>query len=144
MSNDLSIEMLSVDRVVELWPVIEPFFEAACASHVIAKDEMQASDYYILATLEQLAILVCFDGDTPALALAIQFSMVNSHKCAEIMGLGGRKLFKFKTAYWQLVLDWLRANDVEFLDAFASDRMAKIYRNKFGFEKSCQYVRMTL
>jgi hypothetical protein len=51
---------------------------------------------------------------------------------------------RFKTAYWDVILEWLRANGVEFLDAYAPDRLAKIYTNRFGFDKSCTYVRMTL
>jgi hypothetical protein len=51
---------------------------------------------------------------------------------------------KFKAAYWDTILDWLRANGVQFLDAYAPDRLARIYRSKFGFNKSCSYVRMSL
>jgi hypothetical protein len=51
---------------------------------------------------------------------------------------------KFKNAYWGLILDWLKANGCEFLDAYANERLAKVYMSKFGFNKSCSYVRMTL
>ncbi len=37
-----------------------------------------------------------------------------------------------------------KANGVEFLDAYAPERLAKIYLNRFGFNKSCMYVRMAL
>ena len=78
------------------------------------------------------------------MALALQFTDTNGHKGAEIMAMGGRHLMRFKEAYWGLILDWLKANGCEFLDAYANERLAKIYSNKFGFDKSCTLVRMTL
>jgi hypothetical protein len=51
---------------------------------------------------------------------------------------------RFKAAYWRTILEWLRANGVQFLDAYAPERLAKIYMSRFGFNKSCSYVRMTL
>jgi hypothetical protein len=140
----MTIEMLTPERVIELWLELEPFFEASCASNEIAKDELDAKDLYVLAATGMVAVFVGFEDGKPACVLGIQFNTTNGKKCADVVALAGRNLMKFKAAYWRAILDWLRANEVMFLDAYATDRLAKIYKTKFGFTKSCSYVRMTL
>ena len=140
----MSIEMLTPERVTELWPVLEPYFDAACKGNEIAKDELDAKDVYVLAVTGLVAIFVGFENSEPACVMGIQFNTTNGRKGADVMALAGRGLMRFKAAYWNIILDWLRANDVEFLDAYAPERLAKIYTNRFGFDKSCVYVRMSL
>lgn len=140
----MTIEMLTPERVAELWPVLEPHFEAACQGNEIAKDEMDAKDIYVLAAVGMVAIFVGFEDGEPACVMGIQFNTTNGRKGADIMALAGRGLMRFKAAYWQSILDWLKANGVQFLDAYAPERLAKIYLNRFGFTKSCMYVRMAL
>jgi hypothetical protein len=140
----MSIEMLTPERVTELWPVLEPYFDAACNGNEVAKDELDAKDIYVLAMTGIVAVFVGFEDGEPACVLGIQFNTTNHHKCADIMALAGRGLLRFKAAYWHIILEWLRANGVEFLDAYAPERLAKIYLSRFGFNKSCTYVRMAL
>ena len=142
--TDMSIEMLTPERVTELWPVLEPYFDAACNGNEIAKDELDATDVYVLAVTGLVAVFVGFEDGEPACVMGIQFNTTNGRKCADVMALAGRGLMRFKAAYWPIILEWLRANDVEFLDAYAPERLAKIYLNRFGFDKSCVYVRMSL
>lgn len=140
----MTIEMLTPERVAELWPVLEPHFEAACQGNEIAKDELDAKDIYVLASVGMVAIFVGFEDGEPACVMGIQFNTTNGRKGADVMALAGRGLMRFKAAYWQSILDWLKANGVQFLDAYAPERLAKIYLNRFGFTKSCMYVRMAL
>lgn len=142
--NNMSIEMLTPERVTELWPVLEPHFDAACKSNEIAKDELDAKDIYVLAVTGLVAIFVGFEDGEPACVMGIQFNTTNGHKCADVIALAGRGLMRFKAAYWHIILEWLKANGVEFLDAYAPERLAKIYLNRFGFNKSCMYVRMAI
>ena len=142
--TDISIEMLTPERVTELWPALEPYFAAACSGNEIAKDELDAADIYVLAVTGLVAVFVGFEDGEPACVMGIQFNTTNGRKCADVMALAGRGLMRFKAAYWPIILEWLRANDVEFLDAYAPERLAKIYLNRFGFDKSCVYVRMSL
>jgi hypothetical protein len=142
--STLSIEMLTPERVTEMWPVLEPYFDAACNGNEIAKDELTAKDIHVLAAAGVVAVFVCFEDDDPACVFGVQFNTTNGHKCADIMALAGRNLMRFKKAYWNVILEWLRANGVKFLDAYAPERLAKIYLNRFGFNKSCMYVRMAL
>jgi hypothetical protein len=140
----MQIEMLTPARVTELWPVLEPLLTAACEGNEIAKDELEAGDVYVLTQTDMAVVFVGFEGADPACIVALQFNMTNGRKGADVIALAGRNLMKFKAAYWDTILDWLRANGVQFLDAYAPDRLARIYRSKFGFNKSCSYVRMSL
>jgi hypothetical protein len=140
----MTIEMLTPERVTELWPVLEPHFDAACKGNEIAEDTMDAKDIYVLAITGLVAVFVGFENGEPACVLGIQFNTANGHKCADVMALAGHGLTRFKAAYWNIILEWLKANGVKFLDAYAPERLAKIYMKRFGFNKSCTYVRMTL
>jgi hypothetical protein len=140
----MTIEMLTPERVTELWPVLEPHFDAACKGNEIAKDTMDAKDIYVLAITGLVAVFVMSENGEPACVLGIQFHTANGHKCADVMALAGHGLTRFKAAYWNIILEWLKANGVKFLDAYAPERLAKIYMKRFGFNKSCTYVRMTL
>ena len=142
--STMSIEMLTPERVTELWPALEPHFEVACKGNEIAKDELDAKDIYVLAVAGLVAIFVGFENSEPACVMGIQFNNTNGKKGADVMALAGRGLMRFKTAYWHIILEWLKSNGVEFLDAYAPERLAKIYLNRFGFNKSCMYVRMAL
>jgi len=142
--STMSIEMLTPERVTELWPALEPHFEAACKGNEIAKDELDAKDIYVLAIAGLVAIFVGFEDGEPTCVMGIQFNNTNGKKGADVMALAGRGLMRFKAAYWHIILEWLKANGVEFLDAYAPERLAKIYLNRFGFNKSCMYVRMAL
>lgn len=140
----LQLEMLTKERVTELWPVLEPHFRAACEGNEIAKDEIEAGDIYVLTQTDMAVVFVGFEGADPACIMALQFNITNGRKGADVIALAGRDLMKFKAAYWEHILDWLRANGVQFVDAYAPDRLARIYRSRFGFNKSCSYVRMSL
>jgi len=140
----MTIEMLTPERVTELWPVLEPHFDAACRGNEIAQGELDAKDMYILAVTEMVAVFVGFEDGEPACVLGIQFNTTNGKRGADVVALAGRGLIRFKSAYWRTILEWLRANGIQFLDAYVPAQRAKIYMNRFGFNKSCMYVRMTL
>ena len=140
----LSIEMVQPEKLALLWPALRPLFMAACEANEIAKDELTAEDIYLLGMTGMAAVLVMYEEDEVGVVLVIQFNETGKRKGADIVAMAGRNLMKFKAAYWESILDWLRANDVQFLDVHTSERQAKIYLRKFGFQKSCAYVRMTL
>ncbi len=142
--SQLTIEMLTPERVAELWPELEPMFIAACEANPIASDEISAGDIFVLTQVGLAAVFAGFEDGKLACMIAIQFTKANGHKGADIIAMAGRALFQFKNAYWGIILEWLRANDVEFVDAYAPERLARLYRQKFGFNKSCMYVRMNL
>lgn len=142
--NTLSIELLTKERVTELWPVLEPLLESACEGNAIAKGEMDAGHILMAVQLDKAVVFAGSVDDQITCVLALQFFEVNNHKGADVMALAGRHLLKFKAAFWEPILTWLRANEIEFLDAYTPTNRAEIYLKKFGFNESCAYVRMNL
>lgn len=140
----LTIELLEPSRITALWPAIEPMVKTACAGHAIAQDELSSDDIYVMSQTDMCVMFGCFEDNELALIVVIQFYMTGEHKTADIVAMAGRKLMQFKSMFWPSILDWLRANGVKFVDAYAPDRLAKLYMAKFGFGKSCAYVRMSL
>lgn len=142
--TDLAIEMLSPEQVNDEWDLLEPMLEASCKSNEVGILDITPDDIRILAVTEMCVLFIGRENGTPKVIVAIQFNDTNGHKGADVIAMGGKRLMKFKDAYWNLILDWLKANGCEFLDAYANERLAKIYMSKFGFNKSCSLVRMTL
>lgn len=140
----LTIEMLTPPRVLELWPKMEPLFKQACEANPAAALTQSAENILHLSQTDQAVIFACFDNGRVFTVLAFQFVTSNGHKGAELIAMAGRNLIQFKNAFWKPILDWLTANKVEFLDAYAPERLAEIYTSRFGFDKSCTFVRMTL
>lgn len=144
MTADLTIEMLSADQVDDEWAALEPMLAASCKSNEVGILDITPDDIHTLAVSGMCVLFIGRENGTPKVIVAIQFNDTNGHKGADVIAMGGERLMKFKDAYWNLILDWLKANGCEFLDAYANERLAKIYMNKFGFNKSCSLVRMTL
>jgi hypothetical protein len=142
--SEMAIEMLSAERVNELWPELEPYFTAACKGNEIADDEMDANDIYLLTQTDMAVVFAGYMDQKLACVMALQINMTNGRKGADIIAMAGSGMMKFKTRYWPSILEWLRANGVQFVDAYAPERLAKLYMSKFGFTKSCSYVRMSL
>jgi|GEM_PF-6151509 len=144
MRTDLTIEMLSPEQVDDEWAALEPILDASCKSNEVGILDITPNDIHVLATTGMCVLFIGRESGVPKVIVALQFNDTNGHKGADVIAMGGERLMKFKDAYWNLILDWLKANGCVFLDAYANERLAKIYRNKFGFNKSCSLVRMTL
>lgn len=142
--GDMSIEMLSPERVAELETALEPLFDLACEGNAIAQDEMTGKDIVQLGKEGMAAIFLGFYNGKPACVIAFQFNMTNGRKGADLIAMAGSRLLRFKAAYWPAIIEWLRINGIEFLDAYTPNSRAELYIRKFGFDKSCAYVRMNL
>lgn len=139
-----SLEFLMPDKALAMWPVLEPIFRSVEDSNEIAQDEFTTEELLEEIKSGQCGVFVYYEDSVPKLTFAVQFSVSGKQKHAAIVALAGEGLMRCKVAYWKYILDWLRANGVKRLDAYGSGRLANIYREKFGFDKSCEYVRMTL
>ena len=144
MQNEYSMRMLTAEEVEADWAEIEPLLRPACESNEVAATEVVPSDILEATQSGLCAALAFYKNGALGIVLVIRFTETSGHKGAEIVALGGRELVSFKRAYWPFVLDWFRANGCEFVSAYADERLAKIYKTKFGFDKSCEYVRMML
>jgi len=139
----LSIEMLTPPRVEILWPKVEPLLKLSCESNEVGAFDIAPYDIYRLAKSEQAVVFAAFENKTLVAVLAFQFHMTNGKKGADVIAMAGKNLLTLKAAFWQPILDWLKANGVEFVDAYARPNLAHVYAKKFGFNKSCTMVRMT-
>lgn len=140
----MRIEQLTPDRVEELWPQLEPVFLEACQSNEISKDDITPEDIRILLAAGQATSFASFDDKGLATVIVLQFHTVMGTKGVDVISMGGRRLLRSADHFWEMIKDWLRANDVKFIDAYASPRLARIYLNRLGFTKSCTYVRTML
>lgn len=136
--------MLTPDEVKQNWDVIRPLVAASYESNELYADDAHPDDVLALALTDQCVVFAGIKHEEIRCILVIQFNIQNGRKCADILSLGGSELMQFKMQYWDLILDWLRANEVVRLDARANERMANIYKRKYGFDKSCTVVRMSL
>ncbi len=142
--TDITIEMLVPARVAELWSYLEPLFEEAAVGNEIAKDEMDAAYVRRVAETGEAVIFCGMIDNKPVCTVGIQFHMANGHRGADLIALAGKHLITFKRRYWKSIIEWLKANEIEFLDAYVPAERAMLYTNKFGFDKSCAYMRMSL
>jgi len=142
--RNLNIEMLTPERVDELWTWLEPLLTASCQSNEIGADDITSGDIYCLAQTDQCVLFIFTDNGKPQCVIGIQFHMANGKKGADLIAMAGKNLSRFRDAFWESILNWLRVNDCVFLDAYGNERLAKHYIKRFGFSKSCTYVRMIL
>ena len=141
--NTMSIEMLTPERADALWPSLEPMYIAACRENNLEHD-MDPALIHRLATGGMCAVFVGFVDEAPACTIAVQFHVTNGKKGADLIAMAGQHLMTFKRLYWHTIIEWLKANEIQFLDAYVPESRTEIYKKKFGFNKSCACVRMSL
>lgn len=145
MSRVTALAQLTADQVSEMWYMLEPIMKASCASNEISADDITHEDIFMLLQTGDAIMFAAVDVDrTPALAVVLQFHVVNGKKGVDVIAMGGRDLLRLGTKYWSQIKKWLKANDVVFIDAYANPRLAKVYLKKLGFQKACVYVRTIL
>lgn len=142
--SELTIELLSQERAIELWPQIVPLVEASAMGNEISADTMDPQYVFNAVCADEAVIFAGFERGKIATVLGIQFTDNNGTKCADIIVMAGRRMTAFKRLCWGPILDWLRANEVKFLDSYVPMDRAMLYINKFGFDKSCAHIRMSL
>lgn len=97
-----------------------------------------------LAATDRCAIIGFTENGRITLVLALQFVEENGHKAASVLAFAGENMMLFKRLYWNYVVQWLEANGVEYLDTYANERMANVFKKKFGFSQSSVCLRMPI
>lgn len=138
------IEHLTPDRVEELWPFIEPLLYYVDFEGVDAPNPIDPEYVRITAKYGVTNILGIFDGEHLDMIVVSEFTVVRGVKTASISAMAGKGLLKARSEVWQDILAWYRAAGARAVDAYANPRLARIYRQKFGFDQGCSYIRMTL
>lgn len=141
---DMTLDMLTTYQIANMADMLEVLFDEAVEGNDMARDEMTGRDVVNLGLAGQAAIFAGTYKGKLSCVFAIQFHNTNGRRGADLIALAGKRLLRFKAAYWPAVLDWLRANGVEFLDAYTPNSRAEMYIKKFGFDKSCAHLRMNL
>lgn len=142
--SEMSIEMLTPERVVELEDVLRPLFKQACDGNDVAQVSLTEEDILVTAKAGLAAVFVgSIDGRLEC-TVVVQFGDEGVDRVADVLAMAGRHLTKFRNAYWNIIVEWLRANGVKYLDAYTSHRLEPIFLKKFGFDMSCAYVRKVL
>lgn len=139
-----NLELLTPERVLRLWPELRPLLVKSCESNSVSQTDITAEDIYMLALIGICAIFCATRDGAVACVIAVQFTETNGHKGADIIALAGKDLMKVKALYWDHVLDWMRANKIEFVDLYANERLASLYEKSFGFDRSCVMLRKVL
>lgn len=135
-------ELLTPARLQELWPQINPLFEVCCSE--ASKGEIMAIDIYTLAIQDRAYVFVETLNGIVTVALALEIIPYPRMKLASIFALGGSKLISAKTRYWIYIIDWLKANKIDAIDAAVDDRMLNMLTKRFGFELVYRQVRLKL
>lgn len=139
-----NLTLLTPDDVLRLWPQLKPLLDKACSSNRVGETDITAEDIYMLALIDVCAIFCATVDGEIACIIAVQFTETNGHKGASIIALAGKHLMQAKHYYWDYVLNWFKANGVEFVDIAASERLAPMYEKKFGFDRSCVLLRKVI
>lgn len=142
--SEVSIELLSTERAIALWPEIAPLAERSVRGNDMSASDMDAQYIFNAICADEAVIFAGFIDGKLEIVLGFQFTDVNGHKCADIIALAGRHLTMFKRRYWGAIVAWLRANRVEFIDSYVPLGRAALYMKRFGFDKSCAHIRMSL
>jgi hypothetical protein len=142
--SDLTVEMLTQERALEMWPRLVPWLQKSIHGNTMTSDDLDVQYIFNAVAADEAVVFVGFEGTLVALVLVIQFHHMDKKLAASILAMAGRKLRAFASSFWPSVIDWLRANKVDFLDTYVPSDRAMLYMNKFGFNKSCAKVRMTL
>ena len=142
VSNLYHCELLTPARLQEMWPQINPLFEVCCSE--ASKGEIMAIDIYTLAIQDRAYVFVETLDGIVTVALALEVIPYPRMKLASIFALGGSKLISAKTRYWKYILEWLKANKIDAIDAAVDDRMLNMLTKRFGFELVYRQVRLKL
>jgi hypothetical protein len=140
----LRLEHLSPERVVELWPQIEPLIEQVIPRSQSAPNPIDTDYIRITATHGGSHILAFYVDGALDMVLSFEFTVAKSVRTATILALAGRNLLFHKMNFWPIILDWFRSAGASSVDAYAEPRLANIYMRKFGFTETSSYVRMAL
>jgi len=136
-----TIEYPTPERLTELWTQVGPLFKRCCDE--AAHGEIDAEDIRTLHALGRCFIFVELEDGAVTIAMAVEFIPYPKFTAANVFALGGRGLMKAKSRWWEIVVAWLKANNVKAVDAWVSDGMMK-YLSRLGFKKLYNHTRLTL
>ena len=124
-----------------MWDDLRPMLEASCTVNEVCETEIEVDDILVLMAIDQCTVVAVIEDDRPVFVLTLQFMLNAGKRGANVLAMGGSRLLHMKSLYWDHFLAWLRANKVEFLDAYVPNERRQLYQRRLGFDKSCSFIR---
>ena len=126
----MNIQQVHPTFVCQVWPRISSMLSRALehAGGEYSLDQLQ----FMLVRGEQY-LLVVEDGEDIVGAASVAFQNYPSARIAFITAVGG-KLISNQEVYGQLV-DWCKANGCTKIRGAARESIARLWKQKFGFEQ---------
>jgi len=138
----VNVEYLEGERLMELWPQIEPLFARCCKE--AAAGELDAQDILNLTIGKRCHVFAEVDNEEVTVAIAVEMIAYPKFTAANVFALGGRGLVSAHSRWWVVFSEWLRASNVTAVDAWVSDAMRRILERRFGFHKVYNHMRLPL
>ena len=141
---ELDVRFVSPEEFDRVWPSLEPLLGAACQSNEISRGELSPALLRREVLAGRASALVGYEYFLPVGVMVFELSSVGEHRVARILALAGKRLLAFGGGYWDSVLATLRGMGISYVDACANERVAEVYKNRFGFSDTCVYLRRKL
>lgn len=142
--SEFPVKVLDLTTVKSMWDDIRPMLDASCKVNEVCETEIEVDDILVLMAIDQCTVIAVVEDDRPVFVLAIQFMLNAGKRGANVLAMGGTQMLRMKSLYWEHFLAWLRANKVEFLDAYVPNERRQLYQKRLGFNKSCSFIRKLL
>jgi hypothetical protein len=127
-----------------MWADIRPMLDESCKVNEVCETEIEVDDILVLMAVDQCTVVAVVEDGKPLFVLALQFTLSAGKRGANVLAIGGTQMLRMKSLYWEHFLAWLRANKVEFLDAYVPNERQQLYQKRLGFDKSCSFIRKLL
>lgn len=142
--SDYPLRVLDLNMIKSMWGELRPILEASCKVNEVCETEIEVDDILVLAAIDQCTVVAVIEDEKPVFVLALQFTLSAGKRGANVLAMGGTHMLRIKSLYWDHFLAWLRANKVEFLDAYVPNERRQLYQRRLGFDKSCSFIRKLL
>lgn len=124
------IQQVHPNFICQVWPRIDSMLSRALAH---AGGEYSLDQLQFMLVRGEQSLLVVEDGDSIVGAAAVSFQSYPAARIAFITAIGG-KLISTPELYEQLV-EWCRSNGCTKIRGAARESIARLWKQKFGFEQ---------
>ena len=128
----MSKRLLSIppNHVCQKWPLVEQYVVEALK---YGAGEYSAEQLKVMLTQGVQALLVALDGDTVVGAATVAFENYPNDRIGFITAIGGK--FISTPELWDQLHDWMRGQGCTKIRGAARPAIARLWKQKFGFEQ---------
>lgn len=140
--------LLRPNQIADYETRLKPLFMSALTANGAVKEEQAESeaDWMLLqAQLDRVAVFVVENESQVTYTMAFQFSVSRDVKSVEILAMAGRGMVEFaRSVGWQMILEWLRLNGVEYVEIRTSERLARVLEKAAKFKPAAVVSKLEL